>query len=130
MASRYLLIEFDEAATADKMLERINDATRAGRSYRAIGYFSKPTPPYCRCGREVTTKAQASTTKRGRKFGWYVCTECKRPSSMISGLVNLIRPRDIIDPQMYEPVHTEYGTEPLMSYPLSLSLLPRRIDTD
>lgn len=130
MASRYLLIEFDDSVAADKMLERINNASREGKRFRAIGYFAKPTPPYCRCGKETTTKAQATTLKRGRKFGWFVCTVCKRPSSMISGLVNLIRPRDIIEPQMYDPVHTEYGTEPLMSYPLSLSLLPRRIDTD
>lgn len=130
MASRYLLIEFDDEASASRLREQIDTATKSGKRFRVIGLFSKPTPPYCQCKKETTTKTQGSTLKRGRKFGWLVCTVCKRPSSSLSGLVNLIRPRDIIDPQMYDPIYTEWGKDQLMSYPLLLTLLPRKKDAE
>lgn len=130
MASRYLLIEFDSEEAANKLRDQIDAATRAGKRFRVIGLFAKPTPPYCQCKKEVTTKANRSSLRRGKKFGWWVCVECRRPSSSISGLVNLIKPRDIIDPQMYDQVYTQYGPEQLMSYPLSLSMLPRKRDSE
>lgn len=116
MASRYVLLEFDNAEQADRLREQVDKATRAGKPYRIIGYFAKPQAPYCRCGKEIETRQSSSTLKRGRKFGWWVCQECKRPSASISGLVNLMTPRDIIKPSTFA-----YGLNTLMFYFMSLS---------
>lgn len=96
MASRYLLIEFDDEESALKLKEKL-DATE-GRRFRVVGLFAKPTA-YCQCGVNTwtTTKASPANIKRGKKFGWWVCTECRRPTSSLSGLVNLLKPRDIIN---------------------------------
>lgn len=101
MASRYMIIEFDDLEPADKLRAQIDNASRAGKPFRVVGYFAKPQAPYCQCGKETTTRQQASTLKRGAKFGWWVCTECKRPAASISGLVNLIAPDDIIRPNTF-----------------------------
>ena len=101
MASRYMLIEFDDAEQAGKLHAQIDAASHAGKPFRVVGLFAKPQAPYCQCGKETTTRQQASTLKRGAKFGWWVCTECKRPAASISGLVNLIAPDDIIRPNTF-----------------------------
>lgn len=99
MGSRYLLIEFDSEEQALNLKEKIDASSRAGRPFRVVGLFAKPTK-YCECGvgNWTTTKARVSPTKRGRKFGWEVCTNCRRPTHATSGLVNLVKPRDIINP--------------------------------
>ena len=98
MASRYLLIEFEDEASALKLKSQIENATRAGKRFRVVGLFAKPQAPYCACppDTQVTTKTQASRLKRGKKFGWWVCTVCKRPAQNNASLVNLMKPRDII----------------------------------
>jgi hypothetical protein len=101
--SRYLLIEFDDEESALRLKEKLDDGSRQGRAYRVVGLFAKPTG-YCQCGFDTwtTTKASPSTTKRGRKFGWWVCTTCKRPTSALAGLINLLKPRDIINPHSWD----------------------------
>lgn len=112
MASRYLLIEFDDASTADKLRQQIDAATRGGKRYRVVGLFAKPTN-YCQCDpvKAVTTKANESPRKRGKKFGWWVCTQCRSPASTLAGLVNLLKPRDIIDPPTWEGPDTFKGVQ-------------------
>ena len=114
MPARYLLIEFDDATQADKLRNQID--ARKGISMRVVGLFAKPLPPYCSCGKEITTRQQATSTKRGKRFGWWVCTECKRPTASISGLVNLIAPDDIINPSTHKS-----GLYNLMHYFYSIS---------
>lgn len=101
MASRYLLIEFDDHISAEALKAKI-DATE-GRKFRVVGFFAKPTN-YCECdsSTHTTTSRKPSTTKRGRKFGWWVCVNCKRPTSGLHGLVNLLKPRDIINSPTWE----------------------------
>lgn len=113
MAGRFLLIEFDDEATANRLREQIDVATRKGRGYRVIGLFSRPGPKFCRCGSWVSTRGNQATTKRGRKFGWFVCTECKRPAPVMSHLVNLLKPSEIIDPPMHQTLN---GTSELGFY--------------
>lgn len=99
MGSRYLLLEFDDDEAAAKLQLQINEASLRGRPYRVIGLFAKPTK-YCECDpkNHTTGRAGDATLKRGRKFGWWVCTTCKRPSDGLHGLVNLLKPSDIISP--------------------------------
>lgn len=124
MGSRYMLIEFDDEASALKLKEQIDDRSRAGRPLRVVGLFAKPTR-FCECGIEgwTTTSRQPSTTKRGRKFGWWVCTKCKRPTASESGLVNLIAPGDIINPVTFD---LKNGVGSLINYVLALSSVHRR----
>lgn len=98
MASRYLLIEFDDEASANKLRAQIDNASRAGKRFRVVGLFAKPQAPFCACppDRQITTKTHTSILKRGRKLGWWMCTECKRPAQNNSALINLMKPKDII----------------------------------
>lgn len=120
MPSRYLLIEFDDAESADALKQRI-DAT-GGKKFRVIGLFAKPTA-YCQCplDGQTETKASPAKIKRGKKFGWWVCTECRRPTSSLSGLVNLLKPRDIIDSPTWEAPDTNRGITKWTHYIPSLS---------
>ena len=97
MPSRYLLIEFDDEASANKLRAQIDNATRNGKSFRVVGLFAKPRG-YCECPpkKQVTTKTQESTLKRGKRLGWWVCQVCQRPAQNNSALINLMKPRDII----------------------------------
>ena len=98
MGARYLLVEFDDAESADKLRQQLDDRTRAGRPFRVVGLFAKPTRT-CECDPEtaVTNRTGESRLRRGRKLGWWVCSVCKRPDPQLTGLRNLLKPQDIID---------------------------------
>lgn len=103
MAGRFLLIEFDDEASAERLRAQIDSASRAGKKFRVVGMFSRPGPTFCRCGNWVTQRGRTSTPqKRGRKFGWQVCLQCKKPVPVMSFLTNLVKPVDIIDPPVYD----------------------------
>ena len=125
MGARYLLIEFDEETSALKLKEQIDGLSRRGKPFRVVGLFAKPTN-YCECGIDTwtTTARRVATTKRGRKFGWHVCTTCKRPTASESGLVNLIAPSDIINPRRFD-LKTSAGE--LINYVLALSSVHRKV---
>jgi hypothetical protein len=123
VAGRYLLIEFDDAASADALRAQIDNASHKGKRFRVVGLFSKPTG-YCQCDPQnhVTTRSNTSTLKRGKKFGWWVCSVCKRPAPSLSGLRNLLKPRDIIDPPRWMSKHYQKGPDfEAMHYIPSLS---------
>lgn len=124
MGARYLLIECDNEADATALKEKVDGLSLRGRGVRAVGLFAKPTN-YCQCGIGgwTTVSRRVSTTKRGRKFGWYVCTTCKRPTASESGLVNLIAPSDIINPQQFDLGN---GVGKLINYVLALSSTHRK----
>jgi len=124
VASRYMIIEFDEEAPANKLRAQIDNATKAGKPFRVVGLFAKPTH-YCDCGVDkwTGTKSQPATTKRGRKFGWWVCIECRRPAASISGLVNQINPDDIINPPTFD---LKNGVGNLIFHIMSLSAVTQR----
>jgi len=106
MASRYLVIEFDDEASASRLREQIDNATRKGKGFRVVGLFAKPSA-YCQCDprTHVSDRNNRSTLRRGKKYGWWVCTTCRRPTAIFSGLVNLIKPRDIISPPKWFSKH-------------------------
>lgn len=104
MASRYLLIEFDDEASANRLRAQIDNATTSGKRFRVVGLFAKPQAPFCACPSEqqIQTKTHDSTLKRGRKLGWWMCTVCKRPAQNNSALINLMKPKDIINLPFWE----------------------------
>lgn len=117
MAGRYLLIEFDDVETANRMRAQIDAASRSGKKFRVIGLFSRPGPEFCRCGDWISRRGHQAPTKRGEKFGWTVCLQCKKPVPIMSFLKNLIKPKDIIAPPMYDIVN-----QPMGFYPYGLTL--------
>lgn len=105
MAGRYLLIEFDDEATASHLREQIDVASRKGKGYRVVGLFARPGN-FCKCGAAwVNGARQQAQTKRGAKYGWQVCLNCKRPVPVMSFLKNLIKPSDIISAPSYDIVN-------------------------
>ncbi len=105
MGARYLLIEFDDEASATRLREQIDAATRKGKKYRVVGLFARPRG-FCRCGTWTTSRAVNSTLKRGAKFGWSVCTTCKKPAPSMGFLRNLIKHNEVIDP-VVDDVHND-----------------------
>ncbi len=99
MASRYLLVEFDDEQSATNLRAKLDAATMAGSRYRVVGLFAKPTA-YCQCDTngDTASRTNPGVLRRGRKFGWWVCVNCKRPTSALAGLRNLLRPSDIVAP--------------------------------
>lgn len=66
---RYLLVEVDDNATADRLRAQIDNA---GKPFRVIGMFSKATK-LCDC------VERSKTVVKGSKFGWWLCPECRKP---------------------------------------------------
>jgi len=105
MAGRYLLIEFDDDATASRLREQIDVASRNGKGYRVVGLFARPGN-FCKCGSAWVNEARKQArTKRGGKYGWQVCLDCRRPVPVMSFLKNLIKPADIIGVPQYDIVN-------------------------
>lgn len=72
--SRYLLVEFDDNDSANRMRAQIDNAEANGKSFRVVGMFSKPGV-LCNC------EIKSDRSVRGAKLGWWVCPECHRPKS-------------------------------------------------
>ncbi len=68
----YLLIEFDDDAQAEALLEKV----RGRRSFRPVGLFKKPTL-FCECGPIPDSQAGHQIT-RGERWGIYVHRACRR----------------------------------------------------
>lgn len=128
MAGRILVIEFDDAASADTLRARIDKATRDGKRYRVIGLFSRPNGPWCTCGsNKVSDRAKGrAKTKWSRKYGFRICTECNRYVGDLGGLKNLVAPDDIISPPIADLQDSRNNKVwKGMFYLGILSLLPR-----
>lgn len=107
MTGRYLLVEFDSKEQAEKLMQQINAATRGGKPFRVVGLFAKPGPDFCRCGSDnwISSRTRGGRTKRGPKFGWQVCLDCKKPVPVMNFLKNLLSPEDIISPTVDDAVY-------------------------
>lgn len=105
--ARYLVIEFEDNESADKLMAKINDARAGGALYRVVGLFVKPRR-FCTCPDGPASLGGASYRKpmakngwrgvdRGLKFGWWVCSSCNRPPMRAHQLVN-----QLIGDQLYK----------------------------
>lgn len=66
--ARYVLVEVDENDRADRLIEKLE----AVPGLRVVGLFGKPTQ-FCEC------EGPWEQSKRGKKYGWYVCPACGFP---------------------------------------------------
>ena len=77
--AKYLLLAFDEDADAEEfakamLAKRVMPALPDKPGITLRGMWKKPTM-FCQC---TAIKGRAWT--RGKKWGWWVCTQCGRPS--------------------------------------------------
>lgn len=106
--ARYLVIEFDSNDAAAAMADKIMNASRGGALFRVVGMFVKPGRT-CECNegsRGLMTNYKDPTKERnsgagvilGTKFGWWVCTVCKKPRKAGHQLVNQLLPSQTFHP--------------------------------
>ena len=89
--AKYVVIEFDNDEDADAYINEIKDAEEsimgmlsshygAPQLARIVGLYKKPTI-FCEC--QGSRKPPMGWT-RGKKYGWWICTECGKPSQQWS----------------------------------------------
>lgn len=99
--ARYVVIEVSDNQVAENLVETINKQTKQGSPFRVVGLFVKPIRT-CQCSnaryanyREDKAKhGWSGGVERGEKFGWWICTKCKRPRKAGHTLVNQITASD------------------------------------
>lgn len=69
---RYLLVEFDDNDSANRMRAQIDAAEAKGRAFRVVGMYTKPST-LCEC------ENRSGKSVKGAKFRWYLCESCRRP---------------------------------------------------
>lgn len=91
--ARYLLIEVDSNATADRMRAQLDNAGES-KGIRVVGMFTKATK-LCECKVEAVHPIHKTVISiRGSKFGWLLCPNCRLPKDGHSQtLYNLLDPR-------------------------------------
>jgi len=120
--AKYVLVAFDDDKDADKFVEFVHNVSSVIIGFAGDkeeldaavrGVWKKPTK-FCEC-----TGGRAGFT-RGRKYGWWVCATCKRPTEgwangdhwQLSLGVNLL-PISEAAPEYRGPGHvTHEGYEP------------------
>lgn len=83
--AKYVLVAFEDDARADEFVRRFTEDveenardTRSNIYAYVRGMWKKPTK-FCECSISgVGIKKRGFT--RGRKYGWWVCSQCKRPT--------------------------------------------------
>jgi hypothetical protein len=106
MGGRYLLIEFDDDAAADRLREQIDSATRKGKKFRVVGLFARPGRA-CQCVPRKDQRAK-DAVQRGGRFGWWLCTTCGKPRFGNHNLINILKPKDVIEPPAFEGVDINF----------------------
>lgn len=79
--ARYLLIEVDSNATADKLRAQIDSAGEA-KGMRVVAMFRRPTQ-LCDCGYHVPANYQNTRPDSvlGDRFKWWICRQCRKPKA-------------------------------------------------
>lgn len=80
--AKYVLLSFDDDKAADEFVQRFTDDVQERATYQRIGIYAfvravykKPTK-FCEC-----TGVKNRGFTRGKKFGWWVCAQCGKPTS-------------------------------------------------
>lgn len=109
--ARYLLIEFDNDAQCDALVEKLSDKS----TMRVRGMFQKPRS-FCTCP-PMTDTQQAGQITRGQLFGWWVHRGCKKAHGRNQSPRNLLYDGHPRDNPAY--LHTKDG-EPSHPYPIGI----------
>jgi hypothetical protein len=120
--ARYVVVEFADNGAAEEFIAGINQLNKTIRKdglvdfgRRVVGVFVKPGKT---CGCPDANRAnygdknwQPATIARGAKFGWWVCSRCKRPRKAGHSLVNQLRLSETYEGSIYEDY--EFGVTDL-----------------
>lgn len=114
--ARYVLIEFDDDAQANRLVEKLVEDEAAGRGRRAVGLFFKPTR-FCECELELSRINQRPIKNmvRGKKFGVMVHRDCRRPMPGYQHPDNLLFPKTSGNQYETTWLSTDEGREYLKS---------------
>ena len=80
--ARYLLLSISDNETAENIAEYLSNGTDVvylqPSEVKLLGMYAQPTMfcNNCSSGRRVRSYT------RGKKYGWWVCTVCKKPSNV------------------------------------------------
>jgi hypothetical protein len=83
----YVVIEVEDDSKLDQLLEE--DIPRLQSGIRTIGLFRVPTKFCDPSDGHRGRKTEAGWT-RGKKYGWWVCGSCKKPSKMWGRNLNAV----------------------------------------
>ena len=72
---RYVVVEFDDDASAQRLVDQISARTARGDGMRIAGLYARPTK-WCTCPFHLLGVKREVV--RGKKYGWWMCTTCKR----------------------------------------------------
>lgn len=89
--ARLVIIEFEDNAQAQKLVDKLTRDALDSKGRRPVGLIPIPRQ-FCEC---------PSLTKAGRtvKFGWWICLECKKAQRGWQSPVNLLQPIDNVREQ-------------------------------
>lgn len=118
--ARYVVIEFDENEDAEEFVKATNELNAHARDERlsfrrrVVGVFVKPGKT-CTCwdGKWINSgdKNRDAGIARGEKFGWWVCTRCKKPRPGGHQLVNQLLLSECYEGTVYNDY--EFGIQGL-----------------
>lgn len=81
--AKYVLLEFGDDEEADEFCQRFTEDVEERAKYQRVGIYAfvravykKPTK-FCECKGDMRKRAFT----RGRKYGWWVCTKCGKPTA-------------------------------------------------
>lgn len=77
--ARYILVEVDNNATAERLRAQIDNAGEA-KGMRVVGMFAKANA-LCECPKKPYDPYQPELLTRGAKFGWWLCSDCHKPKN-------------------------------------------------
>jgi hypothetical protein len=77
--AKYLVLSFEDDADADEAIRLIQQAgcipnSGSEPACTVLAVYKKPTK-FCKC-----TSIKKRGWTRGKKYGWWVCDQCKKPS--------------------------------------------------
>lgn len=112
--SKYIVVEFEDDAQADKFVKKTDDHNYQGAPYRIAGIFQRPNA-WCGCPFQIN--GENRPLYQGKKFGWWICGWCKKPRPGIQHLRNLLSWHDMVNSIHnrrfeYELDHLSVGERP------------------
>lgn len=128
--ARYVLVEFIDDGTADNFCKKISEATARGQKFRLAGLFAKPQK-WCEC--TPSFGYHKNQVVMGSKYGWWVCSVCRRPRLGGHQPHNLLPfTEDRLDEGVFTTISTSIMLKPINIdvTPISTSRLQARMEAE
>lgn len=104
--ARYIVVEFADNGDAEAFISAVAGDSKVDGKRRVVGVFVKPIK-LCGCAdwRHINygDKNREHEVVRGERFGWWICTRCKRPRRAGHQLVNQIKASETYPERDWHP---------------------------